>query len=122
MKRVVNQSKFCRSSLSRLTVAVLGGGVLLLAAVRPALAQTAPLSGGGSDRSFNQSDDLPDMFNLLHQLQRGQIRSPYEFQQEQQQNITNEAADFREQRRRALEQQSQPGTVETSPADSSEFN
>jgi hypothetical protein len=54
-------------------------------------------------------------------LQRGEIRNPYEFQQDQQRNISNEASDFREQQRRALEQPMQPGTVEAMPFESSDL-
>lgn len=120
MKKVVHRPKFSLSPLAWMTVSVLGIGVLLVA--HPAGAQTAPPQGGGSDIDVNQSGDMPDMFNLLHQLQRGEIRNPYQFQQDQQQNINTEAADFREQQRRALEQQPQPGTVEVFPSESSESN
>jgi hypothetical protein len=119
MKRMMRQPNFFRAA--PIAFSILGCGVLL-SAIQPALAQTLPNSGlGSSDRGLNQSDDMPDMFNLMHQLQRGSIRNSYEFQQDQQRNISNEAADFREQRRRALEQPTQPGTVEPMPFESSEM-
>lgn len=122
MKRADTQPKFLRSPLSYLTFGLLGCGILLSA--HPVVAQTAPLPSGGSD--VNSSGDMPDMFNLMHQLQRGEIRNPYQFQQDQQQNIRNEAVDFREQQRRALEQQSQTGTpqgtVEALPSQPSQPN
>jgi hypothetical protein len=121
MKKAVRQVKFSLSPLAWMMLSVLGGSVLLTMP-RPAVAQTAPIQGGGSDIGVNQSGDMPDMFNLMHQLQRGEIRNPYQFQQDQQQNINTEAADFREQQRRALEQPPQPGTVEAFPAESAEPN
>ncbi|WP_416674619.1 hypothetical protein [Egbenema bharatensis] len=118
MKRMMRQPNFFRAA--PIALGILGCGVL--SAIQPAIAQTPPNPGlGSSDRGVNQPDDMPNMFDLMHELQRGSIRSPYEFQQDQQRNISNEAADFREQQRRALEQPIQPGTVEPMPFEASEL-
>jgi hypothetical protein len=45
------------------------------------------------------------MFELMHRAQQGQIRNPYEFSQDQQENLSNEAANFRTRQQEAYQQQ-----------------
>jgi tagatose-1,6-bisphosphate aldolase len=69
---------------------------------------------GSSDRDANTSGDLSNMnglFNLLHQVQRGGIRDPYEFSNDQQQSINSEASTFRQRQAELLKQQGQTGAA-----------
>lgn len=93
-------------------LSLLGAGALLLFPVA-AMAQTADsLQQSGNsdvDSTFGDSDGL-NMFEMMHRAQQGQIRTSSEFSQDQQQSISNEAADFRTRQQEAYQQQ-HPGTV-----------
>lgn len=63
----------------------------------------------------NSSSAFGGMFQLMHQLQMGQIRSSSEFSQDQQQSLGTAAQDFRERQRQMLQQGQQPGGPAMTP-------
>lgn len=110
---------FSLSSLTRLAIGVLGGGVLLLSS-NPVMAQSTSADdfGSGDNPGLFDSGDGPSMFELMHRAQQGTIRNRYEFMQEQQQNILDEASDFRTRQQDALQQPNlaQPAAQPSEPA------
>lgn len=121
MTKIVAESEYLRRRSSLKLLGVLGAGALLLSAL-PAMAQTAgSLHQSGSsdvDSTFGDSDGL-SMFELMHRAQQGQIRNPYEFSQDQQESINDEAADFRTRQQEAYQQQQAQDanpSAETNPA------
>ncbi|MUL38784.1 hypothetical protein [Gloeocapsopsis dulcis] len=65
--------------------------------------------------SSQNANDSWGMFDLIHRAQLGTMRDPYEYANEQNQNINSAASAFRE-RQRQLMQQSSPQQV--APANS----
>jgi hypothetical protein len=100
-------------------------GTVLVSPI-PAIAQSTNSDAlqrtGSSDQDPNAFGDTGlDMFDLIHRAQQGAIRNPYEFSQEQQNNINSEADNFRTRQREALEQQpgnTPPATAPVTPPQS----
>jgi hypothetical protein len=111
-------SRYIMRSLP-IIVSALAGAVLFSAA--PTVAQSTNADNlpraGSSDQDPNAFGDTGlDMFELIHRAQQGAIRNPYEFSQDQQNNINSEADNFRMRQQEALEQRSgnpAPVTVPT---------
>lgn len=79
---------------------------------------------GGSDRDANTNGDLTNinsMFDLLHRVQQGSIRDPYEFNRDQQQTIQSEASTFRQRQMERLNQTGAATSTPPSPAPSAEI-
>ena len=119
MKAVITTRSVSQSSVS---VSLWGAGFLaaaLLAIVSlPAQAQTTSADlqtpVGSSDRDANTNgslDSLNGMFDLIHRVQQGSIRDPYQFSRDQQQSINSEASTFRQRQAELLNQQGQTGAV-----------
>lgn len=97
---------FSLSSLAGLAIGVVGGGALILIS-NPAMAQSTSaddFGGVNSSPGLSEPGDSPSMFELMHRAQQGTIRNRYEFMQERQQNILDEASDFRTRQQEALQQ------------------
>ncbi|HEY9626621.1 MAG TPA: hypothetical protein V6C84_04915 [Coleofasciculaceae cyanobacterium] len=119
MKAVITTRSISQPSVS---VSLWGAGFLaaaLLAIVSlPAQAQTTSADlqtpVGSSDRDANTNgslDSLNGMFDLIHRVQQGSIRDPYQFSRDQQQSINSEASTFRQRQAELLKQQGQTGAV-----------
>jgi hypothetical protein len=95
-----------------LTFLALAGGVMAVA--QPAIAQnpgdfgSEDLSGDNGNSIFSNEGLNP--FDLIHQSNFGNIPSMGEFMQMQQENIRNEALDFRSRQQELLQQQQSPVT------------
>ncbi|MBI4784692.1 MAG: hypothetical protein HY785_25755 [Oscillatoriophycideae cyanobacterium NC_groundwater_1537_Pr4_S-0.65um_50_18] len=120
MKAVITTRSISQPSVS---VSLWGAGFLaavLLAIISlPAQAQTTSADlqtpVGSSDRDANTNngslDSLNGMFDLIHRVQQGSIRDPYQFSRDQQQSINSEASTFRQRQAELLKQQGQTGAV-----------
>lgn len=106
--------------IPKLFLLTAGVGIWLVATTQVVMAQSANAAdlGGGSDRSTTGLDNGEglSMFDLMHRLQQGAVRSQSEFIQEQQQNIGSEAANFRNRQRLEIEQTPGSGTGQSAPA------
>ncbi|MBD3880323.1 hypothetical protein IFO70_00990 [Phormidium tenue FACHB-886] len=101
--------------LAGLSLSLLAG--ILLAVAPSAQAQTGVSADlqtpvGASDLNSQRNGDLgsfDSMFNLFHQLQRGGVRDPYEFNRSQRESLNTAASDFRQRQLELLQQRQQPG-------------
>lgn len=126
-------------SLKQLGLALIGlsaitlmGEVLRIGGLSalPASAQTTPnqaMPGLGSSDQNNDAMSGADglnMYDLMHQLQRGALPSMSEFNQEQQRTINSAASDFRTRQLERLRQQNQqaptPQNAQIAPFPSSQ--
>ncbi len=101
------------------------GGTTLALTVQPATAQTyggystgttapaqdLPQNQNQNSDPFSRNGNIESMFDLIHRANFGQIRSPGEFQQDQNQSINSEAERFRQQRQMRLQQTTPQGTT-----------
>lgn len=89
-------------------------------AIAQSLPEDANLSGDQGSGVFSGSggNGASTMFNLIHRANLGQSRSPYEFFQDQQENLSVEATDFRTRQLELirLQQQANPESSELTPA------
>ncbi|GAB4383455.1 MAG: hypothetical protein Kow00121_45350 [Elainellaceae cyanobacterium] len=116
MVKITNLIKPAQPAIQIGVVALTGGVLLLIQSV--AVAQTggnAPSTAGASDIRSNSTEDGLNMFDLIHEAQQGPIRNPYDFWQDQQENLSEEAVQFRDRQRNAIEQR-QPGAQPITPA------
>jgi hypothetical protein len=121
MKTLSRRSRFTlRRSSAWLLLSCLGAAGAGLFASQPAIAQTTSDSGalpglGSSDQTATpfsgSSDTFGAMFDLMHKMQQGSIRSQSEFSQDQQNSIGTAANDFRTRQMQLLHQQGQAGTA-----------
>ena len=108
-------------SFAWITISLLGAGslaaIFLGALSQPVQAQTSAdlrTPVGSSDRNANTNGDLSNinsLFDLLHRVQQGSIRDPYQFSHDQQQNINSAASTFRQRQAELLKQQEQTGAT-----------
>lgn len=122
MLKMVAKPRSLAKSLSWFAL-TLAAGLPVWAVSQPAIAQILT-NGSESLEGTGNSDQRPysfggdggfNMFDLMHRAQQGTIRNPYEFWQDQQQIINDEARDFRTRQQEALQQQQPLGTVESVP-------
>lgn len=101
--------------MTRLAIATLVGVAALPALLAQAtLAQTAPTvqpledfkpNDGGSDPFSNRSGSASSLFDLMHRVTLSNGRSIEDFSSEQQQNLNDAAAQFRQEQLKRLKQQ-----------------
>lgn len=116
-------------SIPHLLFGTLGATVLLTSLAPISMAQTAStaddlqwLDNSSQNTDANSADGL-NMYDMMHRMQQGTIRSQSEFLRDQQQTLNSAAQQFRTMQRQAIEQQAgtpQPGTVESFPPSSSQ--
>ncbi|MBE9178854.1 hypothetical protein IQ268_09810 [Oculatella sp. LEGE 06141] len=96
---------------------IAGLAVPLLGTAAGAQTTLDPLEGLQGDRSSDPfstrgSNQMNSMFDLIHQANFGGLRTGPEFTQEQQRQIGDAAADFRQRQRNEYLQQNRPQTVQ----------
>ena len=116
MKAAIKSRPISKSSVGVMLTLFAGSfAVICTAFLQPAQAQTSAdlrTPVGSSDRDANTNGDLGSinsMFDLLHRVQQGGIRDPYQFSHDQQQSINSEASTFRQRQAELLKQQGQTG-------------
>ncbi|MDX2213172.1 MAG: hypothetical protein SFY66_07770 [Oculatellaceae cyanobacterium bins.114] len=107
-------------SLLVLTTITAGFGVQP-ASAQPTTADTlqqTPQSGEYSSDPFSGTGNgqMNSVFDLIHRASQGGIRSMSEVQQEQRENISSEAVEFRNRQMELLRQQNQPESSNTTPS------
>lgn len=111
-------------SIPHLLFSTFSATVLLASLAQVGMAQTAStaddlqwLNNGSQNTDANSMDGL-NMYDMMHRMQQGSIRSQSEFLRDQQQTLGTAAQEFRNKQRQAIEQQtgtSTPTTVESLP-------
>ncbi len=117
MKAVIKSRPLSKSSVWVMLTLFAGSFAAVPTAFsQPVQAQTSAdlqTPVGSSDRDANNNGDLGSinsMFDLLHRVQQGGIRDPYQFSHDQQQSINSQASAFRQRQADLLKQQEQTGT------------
>ncbi len=110
-----------QTTFTKLAIAILAGFGLTAFSL-PAFAQTNtvnPLEDlkprDGSSDPFSSTATSSSIMDLMHQLQRGNIRSMEQFSTDQGQNILDAAADFRKQQQMELMRQGNNGEIAPFP-------
>lgn len=113
-----------------LALSVLMSAVVTIAIAKPTLAQVtsadtlqqAPQSGEYNSDPFssNGNGQMNSVFDLIHRANMGGGRSLSEVQEEQRENISSEAADFRARQMELLQQEN--GTQSSTSSDTPQQN
>ncbi|MBW4660614.1 MAG: hypothetical protein KME15_18230 [Drouetiella hepatica Uher 2000/2452] len=117
MKVAIPSRPVSKSSIWVMLSLFAGSLAALTAFVQPVQAQTSAdlqTPVGTSDQNSNTNGDfgsVNNLFDLMHRVQQGSIRDPYQFSQEQQQSINSEASAFRQRQADLLKQQEQTGAA-----------
>lgn len=117
--------KIPRILSAQIVLATMAVGVASLVFSTPSLAQVT--NGANPQEIFNRernqdpfssrnTDDSWGMFDLIHRAQMGTMRDPYEYANEQNQNINSAADAFRERQRQLMQQSSQQQVTPTNSA------
>ncbi len=115
-------------SIPHLLFSTFSATVLLASLAQAGMAQTAStaddlqwLNNGSENMDAGSADGL-NMYDMMHRMQQGTIRSQSEFLHDQQQTMGTAAEEFRNKQRQALEQQTgtpapaAPMTVQSVPS------
>ncbi|WP_449417444.1 hypothetical protein [Phormidium nigroviride] len=121
------QIKTSKSGISAIVAAVSAIGVAVVFLPQPSHAQNSGAQNSAQPLQDFQTQDSTDpfsgrgngmgIFDLIHRSRLGTLRNMDEFSSEQQQNLNDAAAEFREKQRLLLEQQAKPGAGAIAPGD-----